>query len=52
MSPLVARDKRDQEGWWARYRYWKPFEAHAVDYLLKPVEFDRLAHTLRGLVPH
>jgi shikimate kinase len=30
----VAQDKRDQEGWWGRYRYWKPFEAHAVERLL------------------
>jgi shikimate kinase len=30
----VARRKRDEEGWWSCYWYWKPFEAYAVERLL------------------
>jgi len=30
----LAQRKRDEEGWWARYWYWKPFEAYAVGRLL------------------
>ena len=31
----VARHKHNQEGFWGLYRYWKPFEAHAVKRLLE-----------------
>ena len=31
----VARYKHNQEGFWGLYRYWKPFEAHAVKRLLE-----------------
>ena len=30
----VARSKWEAEGFWGVYRYWKPFEAHAVERLL------------------
>ncbi len=30
----VARDKRDTEGFWAMYQYWKLFEAYAVERIL------------------
>lgn len=29
-----ARRLRDEQGWEARYRYWKPFEMHAVERFL------------------
>jgi hypothetical protein len=29
-----AQRLRDEQGWEARYRYWKPFEAHAVERFL------------------
>jgi shikimate kinase len=31
----TARYKHNQEGFWGLYRYWKPFEAHAVKRLLE-----------------
>lgn len=31
----IARYKHNQEGFWGLYRYWKPFEAHAVKRLLQ-----------------
>jgi len=30
----LARQKRTDEGFWGLYRYWKPFEAYAVERLL------------------
>ena len=30
----LARQKRTEEGFWGLYRYWKPFEAYAVERLL------------------
>lgn len=30
----LARQKREEGGWWERYRYWKPFEAYAVERIL------------------
>jgi shikimate kinase len=30
----VAKSKREAEGFWGLYQYWKPFEAHAVERLL------------------
>lgn len=30
----LARKKRSEEGFWGLYRYWKPFEAYAVERLL------------------
>jgi len=30
----VAKSKRETEGFWGMYQYWKPFEAHAVERLL------------------
>lgn len=30
----LAQRKFEQGGWWARYRYWKPFEAYAVERIL------------------
>jgi shikimate kinase len=30
----LAQQKRNEGGWWERYRYWKPFEAHAVARIL------------------
>lgn len=30
----VAKSKREAEGFWGVYRYWKPFEAYAVERLL------------------
>jgi shikimate kinase len=30
-----ARHKHNQDGFWGLYRYWKPFEAHAVKRLLQ-----------------
>lgn len=30
----LAQQKRDEGGWWERYRYWKQFEAHAVTRIL------------------
>jgi shikimate kinase len=30
----LAQRKLDAGGWWARYRYWKPFEAYAVERIL------------------
>jgi shikimate kinase len=29
-----AKQKRETEGFWGVYRYWKPFEAHSVERLL------------------
>jgi shikimate kinase len=31
----LAREKRSAEGFWGLYRYWKPFEAHAVKRILE-----------------
>ncbi|UCJ13977.1 MAG: hypothetical protein JWS08_09770 [Phormidium sp. PBR-2020] len=30
----LAKYKRETEGFWGIYQYWKPFEAHAVERLL------------------
>ncbi len=30
----LAKHKRETEGFWGVYQYWKPFEAHAVERLL------------------
>lgn len=30
----LANHKRETEGFWSLYQYWKPFEAHAVERLL------------------
>lgn len=30
----LAQRKLEEGGWWERYRYWKPFEAHAVERIL------------------
>lgn len=30
----LAKHKRETEGFWGIYQYWKPFEAHAVERLL------------------
>jgi shikimate kinase len=30
----IAKQKREVEGFWGLYRYWKPFEAYAVERLL------------------
>ena len=30
----MAKHKRETEGFWGVYQYWKPFEAHAVERLL------------------
>lgn len=30
----LAKQKREVEGFWGIYQYWKPFEAHAVERLL------------------
>jgi shikimate kinase len=30
----LAKHKRETEGFWGLYRYWKPFEAYAVERLL------------------
>lgn len=30
----LAKRKREEDGWWSRYWYWKPFEAYAVERIL------------------
>ena len=30
----IAKQKHEKEGFWGLYRYWKPFEAYAVERLL------------------
>lgn len=63
----IAKQKREIEGFWGLYRYWKPFEAHAVERLLSShchgvidlgaehsvYEDDELFHWVqRALAPH
>ena len=39
----LAKQKIDEEGFWALYQYWKPFEAHAVERLLADAEAEHSA---------
>jgi deoxyadenosine/deoxycytidine kinase len=38
----LARCKRETEGFWGIYQYWKPFEAYAVERLWQSIDMNAL----------